>query len=95
MVEEVSVDEFLKLPPAPVGRATKVDYSKVMKKILGKPMPVSMIGELMLKFSVGKEKVYASEVTRFLGTLPKKGYSVEFRTGPDNKRWVLVRRTTE
>ena len=90
-IDEISVEEFMDLPEAITGRVTKVDYEKVTTAILGKPMPVSNVSKLMLEHSENKATVYASEVKRFLDSLPKKGYTVLFRS-KDGRRWVLVRK---
>jgi len=92
--EEISVEEFLELPEAVPGRATKVNYDAVLKEILGKPIPVKRVGEIMLENSVDKPTVYPSEITRFLKSLTKKGYEVLFRS-KDGKRWVLVRKKSK
>jgi hypothetical protein len=93
-IEEVSVEDFLKLPEAVSGRARMVDYDAVTKEILGNPVSVKHVGELMMKHSSGKNTVYASEVTRFLSSLVKKGYEVVLKT-KEGKRWVLVRKKSK
>jgi hypothetical protein len=89
-IDEISVDEFMELPEAS-GRTTKVDYNTVINTILGKPILLTDVRNLMLANSSDKATVYSSEVTRFLNTLPKKGYKVVFRV-KGGKRMVLVQK---
>ena len=86
----ISIDEFLKLPEeAP--RRSKVNYDAVLAEILGKPVTIRTIQDIMLKHSTGKRKVYYSEVTGWLERLAASGkYEVLVRYG--NKKYVLVRR---
>ena len=92
MEGEISLEEFFKLPETPEGGGgRKVNYDAVIEEILNRPLTAKAIAEIMLKHSTDKEKVWYSEVTRFLKTLAKKPeYEVLVRSG--SVKYFLVRK---
>lgn len=86
--EDITLEEFEALPDTR-GEVSKVDYDAVIEAILGKPVSVKSIMELMKEYSTGKKRVYYSEATGFIDRLTgRKGFKV--RIGYGEKKFILV-----
>lgn len=96
-MSSISIEKFRQLPEDAKQRGKKVDYAKVIKAVLGKPMTIRGIQKLMLEHSRDKEKVHYSEATRFLKTLEKQGYKITTKWKVNNRggssKYILVQKS--